>query len=247
MANKSFFLFSIIYLIITLNLSAQDSLKAKTFYFGLTLSPDYSYRILSANTPNQQSAVNWFNNYEVPALLYSGGIDFLFQIENKVSMSLGVQYSVKGENSHSAEISNFPSLLPPGAYFTNTSYLQRDNYCRYIDLPFKIDYYFVRKKITSYILVGISTNIFLSEKVTNHWVLANGSTSTDSYESTTSYYPINPQILIGGGVNYSLNHSRIRVEPIFRISFLNAGNYTETSTFFYSLGLNCSYFFGVSK
>jgi len=224
-------------------LVGQDTLRNKKFNLGAFVSPDYSYRMLPNNTGIADTIARLRNSLEIPKFAYTLGLDFLYQIRKRMALSLGFQYSIKGEKTKS-QVYIFSSLprsststpLPTSSYFKyNTTY---------IDLPLRIDIYLSKKKIAPFISAGISTNIFLFEKIKQFETFVGGEQSERTYAGNKTYYKINPQFQLGGGVVIVINKSRLRVFPIGRISVLRV-NSGPVNGYFYSFGLGINYFFGL--
>jgi hypothetical protein len=228
-------------------LHAQDSTRHKRFYVGLTGSPDYSYRFRQTSSSILNYTVNWENAYERPNILFTVGVDCLIKFNRKTAFGFGLLYSVKGEKTSDTPISS----VPPTAQSAHYTYIFGGRftdqfYVNYLDIPIKFDYYFSSSKLSPYLVLGISTNIFLFERITSTTTGTDGTKYLQVFNEPSTFHTFNPQGQMGFGFNYCFNTSLIRVEPIFRVSLLNAST-TMISTWFYSFGLNCSYFFGVTK
>jgi len=74
----------------------KDTLKTKRIAIGIVFSPDYSYRTLKPN-----SSSNWIaefrNSLEIPKFGFTTGLNFLLQLNKRLTLEAGLQFSNKGE------------------------------------------------------------------------------------------------------------------------------------------------------
>jgi hypothetical protein len=229
--------------------TTRSKVLRKRYYIGILGSPDYSFRSLSTNSndPNQIAALSYRNSSELAKISYTAGLDVLYQFNTRFSLSIGFQYSVKGEMTNAiptVQVSNNPTTGQPTDTINGTAKI---NYkTTYVDVPVKLNYYFKEGKIAPYLMIGISPNIYIHDKEVADIKLNNGTNFTNTSTLGTGYYFVNPQAQIGFGIDYALPTSRIRIEPVYRMSFLKA-NDSPINEYFYSIGLNISYLFLVKN
>lgn len=238
---------SVIILFILTNYSnGQDTLRHKKLYVGAFLSPDCSYRVLPNNTGTAATVSHVRDLIEIPRFAYTLGLDFLYQPFKRIALSLGIQYSLKGEQTKNTVYSygtvqprrGFQSIPFP----TNGYFIYNDNY---IDIPISANFSFKSKTKTSFfIMAGISTNIFLSEKVVSEQTYSTGNKVISSKNGSSGYYKINSQLQLGCGFDINIKKNKLRIYPIGRISILPV-NSGPVNGYFYSIGLGVSYLFQV--
>lgn len=217
--------------IITLFGQTNNNQNENPLKIGFTFSPDYNYRFLTSD-PSEKSRVDILNSYETPKMGISTGVSILYKIHKRFDIETGILYSNKGyrikEHYHDVidiETGEIGTELYSFKYSFN-----------YIDIPLKINFYIIRRKLKWFFSTGISTNIFLNRKTTafNH----------DTDETHTSKYNeglsrLNIAILIGTGFDYNiLDKWNIRIEPIYRQSITPASSYSHYKRFMYSIGIN---------
>lgn len=246
MKLRFFVFFSIL---VNLNLNAQDEIKKKQFLIGVFASPDICYRFLANSTGTSGYIAGNRNSYETPKFAYTGGFEALYQLKPKLSASLGIQYSLKGEKTKDFDLI-YGDQLDPRRGYTYTSPDQepiKANFkynTSYIDLPVRLDYYFTKRKFTPFVTTGISTNIFLNEKIITTTTYRDDHEEKSTGTGNKGYYRINPQFQFGAGLDVAFERSRLRIFPIYRMS-LSRVNSGSVSGYFYSLGLGLNYFIGL--
>jgi hypothetical protein len=233
---------SFLVLFMPLLILAQDSTARKGYYIGAVFSPDYSYRILSpGHGMIDPLIVQQRNASEIPKLSFTAGVNLLHQRNKKIAYSLGIQFSIKGEAGNFVPVMFSNGTTERVSFSYNTTYL---------DLPFKFDYYICTGRNAWYVTGGISPNIFLYEQVIDVVKADNGSeqrSSTIYGINRANYNLINPQVQLGFGFDRQINSSRLRIEPIYRMSVWNVHDAGTVKGYFYSIGINCSYLFSLKK
>jgi hypothetical protein len=256
--KKTKYIVALLLLSLPILIRAQDSISRKGFYAGVVFSPDYSYRMLSpGGGPMDQSIISQRNGEEIPKLAFTAGINLLYQKSKRFAFSFGIQYSVKGESSQDIPVT-FGAQIDPrngfvysgssgGANVVSVSFKHQTTY---LDLPLKVDYYLCTRRNAWYISGGIAPNIFLFEKVIQTEKTDNGSVqrSSQTYaRNRTDYFLINPQAQLGFGFDRLIKSSRLRIEPVYRMSVWNVDEKGSIKGYFYSIGINCSYLFSLKK
>ncbi len=235
-------------ILLTCFLIAQDTLKQKRFYVGAFASPDYSYRILPNNTGFNKTIADLRNSYEIPKFAYTVGIEASYKINKWFNFSLGVQYSIKGEQTKNQDLTYSSSQPRRGFVYNNYPGISKMSIKyndAYLDIPLRLDIYFTRKKIAPFITTGISTNIFLYERNIAHETFSDGHQITNSsINSNSGYNRVNLQGQFGAGIDIAFKKSNFRIFPIYRMSVLRV-NSGSVNGYFYSLGLGLNYFFRV--
>lgn len=222
---------------------AQDDIRTKKLSFGLFASPDISYRNLAANTGSSGNIANTRDGYERIKLSFTAGAEAIYQISQRFSITGGMQYSVKGEKTVTMDFYYVDPVLgfvpPPPGEPTSGYFIYNT---RYIDIPLRADYYFSRKKIAPFITAGVSTNIFINERVVAHKNYADGTTKKDANTGNNGYHRVNPQVQLGFGIDLETAQARMRILPIIRFSVAPV-NKGSVDGYFHSFGLGLSYYF----
>lgn len=229
-------------------LFGQDDIRKKQFFIGAFASPELSYRLLLNNTGTNQTVADSRDSYEIPKLGYTFGLGAQYQINSRLALSIGVEYSNKGQRTKNLDL-NFGDQIDPRRGYTTpfaTEQPVKIQYyykVSYIDIPIRIDYYLSKRKVAPFISTGISTNIYLGEKITSINTYADGHKRKQGYGSTSPYNIVNPQFQIGAGIDIAIKKSRLRVFPIYRISLTKV--HSGLNQYFYSCGLGLNYLLGL--
>ena len=232
-----------------ITLFGQDEIRKRQFFIGGFASPDISYRLFLNNTGNDAIIANSRDSYEIPKFGYSLGVCALYQINTRIALTIGVEYSNKGQKTKNLDL-NFADQIDPRRGNGNPPFVTEQptklyfNYnVKYIDIPLRVDIYLSKKKIAPFITTGISTNIYLGEKITSMNTYEDGHTKKQGYASTTLYNAVNPQFQIGAGLDIAMKKSKLRIFPIYRISLTKVHS-GSVNQYFYSCGLGLNYMFG---
>jgi hypothetical protein len=224
-------------------LHAQEETTTKKWRFGLFASPDLSFRSLAGNTGINGQIADTRNGYEKIKLGFTAGAEAIYRLSDRISFTGGVQFSVKGDKTdvltltYSVDPRTGFASVPAGE--PNTVQLIYNS--RYIDLPLRVDYYFSRKKISPFITAGVSTNIFLNERIVAVKGYEDGSKKRTATTAQNGYHRVNPQVQLGGGIDMELKTGMLRMLPLARMSVLPV-NSGSVNGYFYSVGLGINYF-----
>lgn len=233
-------------LILLLSISAygkQNSDKKESrISIGINFSPDYCYRKLAKDDKNL-SQTNWENykrmldSMHVPKFSYTTGINFRFQLNKRVSIETGLQYSNKGYKS--IPMPTIYNWDQPNISIIATTIL---NY-HYYSLPLKLNYALPMKKI--HVLGTCGLTLDYLQKVSGK-VIPEHPSDTIKARTNVSVYPynkINISAIISTGLKYHYNKKiSFQTEPTFRYSLLSFDSRSSQMTHLWSLGLNlCSY------
>lgn len=232
-------------------LVAQDTIPdiepgyrpAGRFYTGGFISPDLSYSIIPRENSGMPAIRNYQSNYDIPKFSVTVGLEGMYQINENLAVTLGVQYSGKGGKTK--EIEYGPSAVdtdPVSMYYVYDY--------RYIDVPLRLDLYFTRRKVSPFITAGVSTNFFINQR-THVFGIDKYDEAVEMSGSTTSgFSAVTPQLQVGAGIDIALKYSRIRIFPIYRLALTDtkvSESYTySTGTVnakLYSVGLGINCFF----
>ncbi len=232
----------------------SDTSKSRKLFLGPLLSVDYSWAKLT-EINNSNSSLNrdpWGK------MALTAGLNFLYQLTPRVSISLGAEYSQK----YTANL-----VFVPGYGYR----FFRHN-VNYVDIPVEGNYYLIKKRKSLYVLFGMSANMFLYASESTNWVdksftyalyeplLPN---DVDRIYVHSGFNAINYQIHIGLGTSIIRKKAKFRMELVCRMGLSSANppleydgnNFSKQKDYnyillncsrtYYSCGLAFSYLFGI--
>ena len=192
---------------------AQESVSEEgKFSIGVNFSPNFCYRTLNY-LDESQTFVDTREELEHPSFGFNAGISARYIFITNLEVELGVQFS---RQTHMFK--NIPISDGMG----NTSLGLADNQLRYhyLELPLRVNYRFLNRKVFCYVTAGVSMNLFLNDK-SKIWLTYNTG-ETDVVTSESSIYDFNKTALavLGGlGIGYHISEKlNVRLEPLFRYS-----------------------------
>lgn len=240
-------LLTLIFIISTLNLLAQEKSEFKGWKFGINISPELGYRFLYTNSTDSMMdyIINQRNDWEIPALMISSGLSTEYRFSKLISIKSGIYYSLRGEKSrdhgYGSEYNGF------GTYIEKWIYKNRYHY---IGVPIIGAFHFLNKeKFQLFTSIGVSFD-FLYLRTSRSAYKIHGEEEVKNFEkekiNNDTYYDynlFNPSGLISIGLDWKLgNKSTIRIEPNFKISILPLLNAPILSNY-YNCGLNLGYIY----
>ncbi len=221
---------SLLLLIPFLNGKSQESLRPKGCYFGIFVSPDYSYVYSHPDKTQLKS--------DKPIYARTSGFDLLFQTKNKFAFKTGLYLSLKG---YKTEVVDF-TKNPEGGDFKG--YFKYRNW--FLELPLNLEYYFSKRKVSPFINLGISADIQIYD--------ASIGVGVDEYEGKVIKGVTNPnltpiiQLNCGGGIDIAFkNHSRLKIFPVYRLTIFHELAVFDYNNRPYSFGLGLNYCFKLGK
>lgn len=228
---------------------AQSEGSKSKFYLGVFVSSDLSYRILVANSDDDKRNTQLRNQNEIPKLLFTSGVESLFQFKPQYSISLGLQYSLKGIQTREMDYESGKAIDPRRGFVyqyegVGAKKLKINYYTQYFTIPIRLDYYILQHKHKLFVSAGVSANILISNSEVCVYTYDNGHKERVPVLSHHDYYSFNPQAQLGIGYDIMLKRNRFRVIPIYCVSLtkINKDNIRE---YFHSIGLGLNYFFGI--
>jgi hypothetical protein len=239
-------------LLISFSLTAQDTLNdtfeepvfrpGGEFYAGGFISPDLSWSSIPRQNTGSPVIKNYSSNYDLLKFSVTVGLEGMYQINQHLALTLGLQYSGKGGKTDEILYESTGVTGEPVSMYYVYDY-------RYIDIPLRLDVYLNRRKVSPFITAGISTNIFINQRTNVFAIDANDKAMESSSSNTSGFAAVCPQLQAGIGLDIALNRSRLRVFPIYRLNLSDtplSGTYAySTGTVngkLYSMGLGISYF-----
>lgn len=108
----------------------------------------------------------------------------------------------------------------------------------FLGVPLKLNYYFLQKRIRLYLTAGVSTDFFLDTRSKTTSIYKDRTETIEHNGNGGDYNKINLTGLAGFGTETTLFQKiGIRVEPIFRYSFIQINDFMGKENL-YSAGLN---------
>ena len=84
--------------------------KSNKLLVGLCFSPDYCYRKLVTNNSSSYAFLKESrDSMEIPKFGFTTGLSFLYKINKRISIELGLQFSNKGEKTKTYTINSQPT------------------------------------------------------------------------------------------------------------------------------------------
>ena len=231
----------VLLLFIAFNVKSQtEKSKIRKFSFSVNFSPDYSYRRLHSNNPDHDFLINQLNDWEEPAFGYTTGLSVRYLMNKKFEHESGLQYSDK---TFKLSVTKDDFEIPDnGLYQLDDPAIPErltTNYHYYfLGVPLKLNYYFLQKRIRLYLTAGVSTDFFLDTRSKTTSIYKDRTETIEHNGNGGDYNKINLTGLAGFGTETTLFQKiGIRVEPIFRYSFIQINDFMGKENL-YSAGLN---------
>ncbi len=182
----------------------------------MNFSPNYSYRTL-----NNSDEFGYIGGLDVaireglddPSFGFNTGIAAQYSILENLEVELGVQFSRQTHIFKDVSLIDFDSYDNIG---------KADNQFRYhyLEIPLRLNYRVINKKVFAYITAGVSLNQYLYSE-SKSWITYNNG-DEKVVISDLEIIDYNKMVfgLIGGvGVGYHLSERfNIRAEPLYRYS-----------------------------
>jgi len=205
--------------------------------FGITFSPEYSYRFLSSN-----SHYDWLaelrDEMEIPKFGYTAGINVSYKFRDKFFVSFGTRFSSKGEATKKYDLIYFSSPGPgdPVAMRTNYSY----GFC---EIPLTVNYQLFDSS-SFFTSLGISADLPVMEKHKNIFIKSDGSESHSSTFSLHSSAKMGMTAMVGIGYYFNTGKNYfLKTEPFFKCNIVSEGG-SSVKEYFYSFGLEIGFYLG---
>lgn len=236
----------ILFVFLSISVKSQaEELEPKKFSFGVSFSPDYSYRSLHSNNPDYDFAMNQLNDWEVPAFGFTTGLSVRYLANEKFELESGIQFSDK---TYNFDVNKDDFLTPDNGLnqpddpaIPERSVTQNHYY--YLGVPIKLNYYFLQKRFRMYVSAGVSADFFLDDKSKSFMKFSDGTEIHENFENDYDYNKISLTGLAGFGAETKLSQRvGIRVEPVFRYSFTPLVA-APMKGYLYSAGLNFVLFY----
>lgn len=235
----------IIIFLIAMSVSAvaqnNSTNQQKSFVFGFSFSPDYTYRTLKTDI-DDMGFIDMRDELESARFGFTTGLSVKYILNHRWVLESGLQYADRGDKIETEDTDYiFPEdgsdpFVPEKSKSINHYY--------YLGVPLKANFYLVNKNVKVFLSAGLSFDFFSGSKVKQVYTYE-GETIKSSYsEENVDFNGINYVGLAGFGVEYAINNKlELRLEPIVRYSFSSLTTYTDIKTYLYSAGINFAVYF----
>ena len=201
----------------------NDTIKKSKIDIGYTFAPEYSYRFLKSNLIDQWIVDN-YDSLEFSKFGYALGINGVYNLKSNLTMSSGLLFSNKGDQTKK-ELT--PSLIN---YISNYYYL---------DIPIKVNYYFLTDKFRLYLSGGLSSNVFLK-----HTLITKQEGSNEDLRLTDNSSISKINLVLNTGIGFDVNLSDkwyFKMECLYKQSITPIGN-TPIKKYLYSISPNLGFY-----
>lgn len=218
------------------HLFSQNLDSLSKWQFGVNYSQDGCYRQLIDEDGTASGVIVFREQWELPKLSFTAGVNALYALNNHFSLGFGVQYSNKGYQLKVDQIYIDQTNGEPVAGKYHSVYNMH-----YVDVPVSLifsagegNWHFISS-------IGIAGNVFLQETVKST-LTYDGNEETNESVSDYEYKFFTLTPMLSAGVCYDLTeNSSLRLDPTFRYGITKIID-APVSARLYSLGLNLSYF-----
>jgi hypothetical protein len=213
--NKIFKSILFLLLPVTSFCNEGDSIRSDKFQYGISYAPEVGYRTLKT-TADYAWSKEAQDQMGAPKFGFSAGVNFGYKLSTRLTLEIKALYADKGYQTKERIIESSASspLKATGPYKSSILYSYR-----YLDIPFKLNYYLVNKKIKLYVTAGVSANIFINEQTTAFIKYRDGRSDKVKSNPAKGAQALNFSALAGFGFSYNLtDHNVFRLEPVFNYS-----------------------------
>ena len=235
------FVFIFLSLLSSIIFAQEPVIPSSKFTFGISFSPDYAYRTLSASGDAKDIAASR-DSYEDPKLGFTTGIRGFYVLHPKWRLELGLLYSDKGEK---VDFQHYVAIDPRRGFVSgdNTTISLVHRY-HYVDVPLKANYMIPYKRMKIFFSGGLTTNIFAQHITVSEVETSDGSIDKNQSEGE-KLSSIGLSANLGFGLEMKLSTKfQLRLEPEFRHS-ITPINDSDIRQYQYSFGSNIGICFNI--
>lgn len=214
---------------------------SKRFSFGVSFSPDYTYRTLKSNV-DELDFIDIRNESESARFGFTTGLSVKYLLSERWVLESGLQYADRGDKMETEDTGYvFPE---DGSDPVIPDKTESINHYYFLGVPLKVNFYLLNKRCNVFLSGGVSTDFF-SGSNTKQIHTIDGEKQISSYsEEGVDFNTINFVGLAGFGIDYRINEKlELRFEPMLRYSFSSLTSYSDLHTYLYSYGLNFAIYF----
>ena len=227
----------LLFTLLAYNGTCQSDKNQNRFSFGLSFSPDYTFRNFSAPVASPWNEVA---DIEDPRFGFTTGLVAKYQVSNRFAVESGILFSDKGYKM------KFDELVYPDetGYAVLDGWVHSYYHYYYLGVPVKGNFYIVDKRVKLFLSAGVFTDFFLDSKIKTEYFLEGEKGSEDNSDENEYFKKVNFGGLAGFGAEYNCGkHIQLRLEPLIRYSFTSAMKDTPLTRSWYSAGINFVVFF----
>ena len=221
-----------------LNAQNQKDRSDNKFSFGLSFSPDYTYRHLSMKN-DEYNFVDLRNETDDPRFGFTTGLVTKYKLRERLALESGIQFSDRGEriqkdyNDWTTPDENV--IIDPDPGFPDK--FKSSYHYYYLGVPVKLNYYFMNGKTKMYASAGVAADYFVVGK--NKVVIEfDNNTIKETNNIDENFNKVNIIGLVGVGIETNVSQRlTFRVEPTFRYSFTPVVD-GDLKGYYYSAGIN---------
>jgi hypothetical protein len=217
----SFYTGLLCFVLFSVSLQAQSGGDGK-WSAGLVFSPDYAFRRL-AFPESAQIWKEFSDENDLTKFGYTTGISILYRLHPALELESGLLYANKGYRLRFPDSEPFDENDPAIPLEYNTTY----NF-RYLDVPFKLNWFFYRKRAKLFLSAGVAASLFIDEFSINKAVYPGRTEISRVYLEDTDFNSVVFSLSGGGGIDYSVTRSIvIRINPEIRYGIIFAKEYNH--------------------
>lgn len=213
-----------------ISLNAQN--PDRKLKIGINFSPDYCYRTLKTSDNNFNWIIDSRNQNEIPKLSFSTSVNLLYQINNKIGVETGLQYSNLGFQTKEFKVNGINAVF-------------KDSY-HYINLPLKFNYNTNwNKKFQLTTSIGFINSYLLQFQK----VIFNSENNepfkrrSENQTAVFDFNKLNFLPILSLGINCKLNEKiDLKIEPTFRFGIFKIME-APIKDYLWNAGLNMGFYY----
>ncbi len=227
-----------VFTVLTIQAQEPEKNSSPKWSIGLSFSPDYCYRILKSEYFSP--VMEYRDETEIPKFGYTAGIGILRRLHRKLELESGICYSDKGYKTDKQNLSWVNSELDlPSKYSIVYRY-------QYFEIPVKLNYYLLNRKILAFLTGGASVGIFNRQQTKLILEHTDGSKNSTLSENDLGFSALNFSIFVGGGILCPVSKSwSIRMQPLCRMALTPLRPTVGLKEKLFSTGLEVGFYYTV--
>jgi hypothetical protein len=191
---------------------------SKKIRLGFNFSPGIGYRNISNTEKNTFTdfIISSRNEKEKPIFSYSFGANICYLLNKKVNIESGIQYSRKGYLFMNQYLV-FENPAGEDLVYANGKY----NF-NYIDIPFKLNIEFGKKRIGFTGGIGFAANALIGSNQKLYVTYADGRNEIRKIKNEIEFRKFNISPILSAGIRYKVNgNSGLKLEPTFKYGIIS--------------------------
>jgi hypothetical protein len=214
-----------------------DSAATYKLHVGVMYAPEYSHRMLKGNGETKE-ITTYRDTIEIAKYGYSAGFAFTYKLLDNIEIESGLLIHNKGYKTKNNALGNSFSQTVLPVYSITTEHFY------YLEIPAKIKYTVLNKKLKVFVTGGINLNFLLLQKSEMVLEFSEKQSEKTYYTNTKKFKRMNVAAIAGVGIQQRLDKNAfISIAPTFSASVHSIVD-APVNAYFYSIGLNASLLFG---